>query len=598
MDTNEKSQFFKLKELTISGYKNIKNLDISFIDQDGITVLIGNNGCGKSNIIEALSSIFAGLYQEKLHIPVFSYQIQYEISYHEIDIVFDKQEYVINVDGNQISKAALEKDRDIYLPKNVIACYSGESLRLFDNFFKPYYENYISIIKKEEKLPSLPLLYINKYNLEIAILSLFFYDFSVFSDISNFCSKTLQIKKIKSITFTFSKDKKILSWKENGVLRLIKLLSNSDVVKIGKKETIEYDVFKKRLSSYIGNERELFQYLYGATMSKKDNIIKTIDIVLELNSGALINVNDLSEGEKKYILMKTILETLADENSLLLFDEPDAHIHISRKSELADIFERYKNRENVITTHSPTMAVSFSTHLVGLGVEQGYIKKIDNEKEEIVARITGEMWNAHEQNMFLASNKPMTLLVEGKTDKIHIEEAYKHLRQNFPDLDFDVFSMNSSEHIREILIGLSCSEVKWGKQFVGIFDNDSAGRKDINNGFEKESKESKIKHVKYKENMPSTSFYAFLLPKPNGYTDEDFTIENCYDASKYEDAFVMAVEGKKGYFNSLSIDTIAEDLKNKSKTILASNAKSFNASDFNGFRHIFELLDKIRQLKS
>ncbi len=52
MATNEKSYFFRLKELTISGYKNINNLDVSFENQDGITVLIGNNGCGKSNITE------------------------------------------------------------------------------------------------------------------------------------------------------------------------------------------------------------------------------------------------------------------------------------------------------------------------------------------------------------------------------------------------------------------------------------------------------------------------------------------------------------------------------------------------------------------
>lgn len=597
MTTNEKSQYFRLRELMISGYKNINNLDVSFKDQDGITVLIGNNGCGKSNIIEALSSIFAGLYNEKLHTPQFSFRIQYELLYHTIDIVYDKQEYVITVDDYQISKASLEKDKDIYLPKNIIACYSGEYLRLFDLFFKPYYDNYITIVIKEEKLPSLPLLYINKYNLEIAVLTLFFYDFSVFSDISSFCHDTLNIKNIKNITFSFNKDKKVLSWKENEVIRMVKLLCNSDSIKVGDKETLSYDVFKRRLSSYEGNERELFQHLYGATMSKKYKIITDISIEVELNTGSVININDLSEGEKKYILMKVILETLADENSLLLFDEPDAHIHISRKAELGDIFEKYKNRENVITTHSPTMAVSFSSHLIGLGTDKGQVVKIDHDKEKIVSRITEKMWNVHEQNAFLSSNKPMTLLVEGKTDKIHIEEAYKHLSGDFPFLDFDIFSMNSSEHIREVLIGLSCSEIKWDKQFVGILDNDQAGQKDIGSGFEKEKSEERIKHVKYKDGMPSTSFYAFLLPKPSGYTDKDFTIENCYDASKYEEAFSTALEDKKGYFVGLSIDTIADELKNKSKIILANNAKSFAASDFEGFKPIFELLDKIRELR-
>ena len=597
MATTEKSQFFKLKELTISGYKNIQKLDISFKYQDGITVLIGNNGCGKSNIIEALSSIFAGLYQEKRHIPTFSYHIQYEILYHEIDISYNKGEYVINVDNNPISKAVLEKDKEMYLPKNIIACYSGEYLRLFENFYRPYYDNYISIIKKEEKLPSLPLLYINKYNLEIALLTLFFYDFKIFTDISDFVHNTLKIKKIRNITFTYNKDKKILSWKENEVLRMIKLLSHSEMIKIGEKETIEYDVFKSRLSSYIGNERELFQYLYGATMSKKDKIIKDIDIKLELNTGDIINVDELSEGEKKYILMRTILETLADENSLLLFDEPDAHIHINRKAELKELFEKYPNRENVITTHSPTLAIKFEGHIEGLGVdEKGHTIKIDNDKAKLVSSITEGMWNVHEQNMFLASNKPMTLLVEGSTDKIHIEEAYKHLKEQFPLLNFDIFSMNSSEHIREVLIGLSCSEIVWEKQFVGIFDNDPAGRKDINNGFDKENTDSRIKHVKYKDNSPSTSFYAFLLPKPSDYED-DFTIENCYDASKYENAFSTALEDKKGHFNGLSIDTIAKDIKNKAKTILASKARSFDTDDFEGFIAIFELLDKIRTLK-
>ena len=84
----------------------------------------------------------------------------------------------------------------------------------------------------------------------------------------------------------------------------------------------------------------------------------------------------------------------------------------------------------------------------------------------------------------------------------------------------------------------------------------------------------------------------------SGYTDKEFTIENCYDASKYEEAFCKAVEDKKGHFNNLSIDTIADNLKNKSKTILANKAKYFSPNDFEGFKPIFELIDKIRQLKN
>ena len=211
--------------------------------------------------------------------------------------------------------------------------------------------------------------------------------------------------------------------------------------------------------------------------------------------------------------------------------------------------------------------------------------------------MTDNIWNVSDQNTFLASTKPMTLLVEGKTDKIHIEEAFRRLRGDYPELDFDVFSMNSSEHIREVLIGLSCSEIKWDKKFIGIFDNDQAGQRDIGNGFEKENGKEQIKHVKYKDGIASNNFYAFLLPVANGYDKKDgFTIENCYSPDKYEQAVVQAVSDKQGHFAGLSIDKIADDIKNKSKTLLANSCKSFADNDFEGFKPIFDIIEEIRQL--
>lgn len=593
------SAYFRLQYLRIEGYKNIKKIEFDFSTKYGITVLVGNNGCGKSNILEALSSIFAGLYRNRLHKPSFNYTIRYELHNNTVEIVLSNAVYTFIVNGKKISKTEFNLRYLDYLPKSVIACYSGESQRLWENYFWPYYNNYISDIKKSTTIPELPMVYINRYNIEIALLTLFFYDFDIYDDVRDFCNDNLKIKAIQEITLHYNKAKKIDGWNDNSVLQMIKVLNDVNGIPIlsAEKLSLSLEKFKKTLS-YL-TERELFNYLYAATMPKEDKIITGIDLKLELKNGDVINCLDLSEGENKQLLMKVILETIADENSLLLFDEPDAHIHLCRKAELKELFDKYHNRETILTTHSPTLAVKFDNkHLEGLCLNEfGYTQKIDGGKAKLVAKLTNGMWNIQEQSIFLSSNKPMTLLVEGKTDKIHIEEAYKHLKVDFPFLDFDVFSMNSSEHIREVLVGLSCSEIEWKKQFIGIFDNDQAGNKDIGNGFEKEPNEEKIKHVKYKDGIPSTSFYAILLPKPRNYSDKEFTIENCYDASKYEDAFRTALEEKKGYFEGLSIDTIAEDLKNKSKTILANNAKSFDASDFSGFKPVFELIDKIRQLK-
>ena len=589
------SDYFKLEYFKIERFKNIKSLELDFSDKDGVTVLIGNNGCGKSNVLEALSSVFAGLYQNKLHKPNFNHQIRYCINNNSIEVVFADSAYSFNINGESINATEFSKHRE-YLPKNVIACYSGESLRLWDDYYWPYYSNYISAIKKSVSIPELPMVYINRYNIEIALLTLFFYNFDDFEDVRTFCTDTLKIKRLQNITLHYNA-KKIREWSDNSVLRMVKVLNDVDGVPVlsADKVTLSLDEFKHKLS-YMG-ERELFKVLYAATMPKDDKVITSIELKLELNNGDVIGSSDLSEGEKKHLLMKVILETIADENSLLLFDEPDAHIHLCRKTELKDLFEKYDNRENVITTHSPTLAVKFDDkHIEGLCLDaNGYTSKIDGGKAKLVAELTNGMWNIQEQNIFLSSNKPITLLVEGKTDKIHIEQAFEKLKRDYPDLDFDVFAMNSSEHIREVLIGLSCSEIQWQKKFIGIFDNDKAGQSDINNGFEKESSNSAIKHVKYKDGVPSKSFYAFLLPKSDSFK-ESYTIENCYDATKYEEAYNKAVEEKKGHFDGLSIDKIADDIKNKSKTIFAENSKKFNKNDFEGFKPIFDLIKTIKQL--
>lgn len=573
------SSFFRLENFKIEGYKNIGNVEIDFSDKDGITIFIGNNGCGKSNILEALSSVFAGLYQPKLHIPIFSYQIRYTILNKEIEIIFDKNCYKIKVDEDIISKVEFDKKKDEYLPKNVIACYSGEHLRLFEKFYKPCYEKYVSILRKEEKLPSLPLFYIDKNNLEIAILTLFFYDFSIYTDVSNFCHDTLNVKRINNVTFTYGKSKKILTWKENEVLRLIKLLSNFNTINVGKIESVDYEELKNRLSLYENRERELFQHLYAATMSKKERIIENINIKLELNSGDVIDLDDLSEGEKKYILLKVILETLADENSLLLFDEPDAFIHISRKAELANIFEKYKKRENVITTHSPTMAVSFSSHLVGLGTEHGKVVKIDSEKEKIIATITEKMWNVHEQNMFLASNKSISLLVEGKTDKIHLTAAYDALKTNYPDLDFDIYSFGGADNIPQFMTGLKTCEIDFSnRKIIAILDNDEEGRNSCN--------QTQVKYQKGKKNK--YGLYAITLP-----SKKDATIENLYDVSKYDQAFKKVVAEKT--FNGLVVD-YAKEITAQAKIEMSNMAKDFNPQDFDGFKPLFDKLKEISGL--
>lgn len=51
----------KILRLKISVCKNFKNLEMDFDESTSLIALIGDNGSGKSNVLEALTIIFSGL---------------------------------------------------------------------------------------------------------------------------------------------------------------------------------------------------------------------------------------------------------------------------------------------------------------------------------------------------------------------------------------------------------------------------------------------------------------------------------------------------------------------------------------------------------
>ena len=75
----------RLKSLWINGFKNLNDFNINFENKNSTTVLIGNNASGKSNILEAISAIFAGAYNTKLRVN-FNYKLRYKINNDNIKV--------------------------------------------------------------------------------------------------------------------------------------------------------------------------------------------------------------------------------------------------------------------------------------------------------------------------------------------------------------------------------------------------------------------------------------------------------------------------------------------------------------------------------
>lgn len=585
LSLNLKRRFLmRLKKLWIGHFKNLRDFTIDFENMDGLAVIIGNNGSGKSNFLEAISEIYASLYTNLE--TTFSYELIYSYN-EEIDIHIDttyraqhKFSKIQNKKVTPIKSSALQE----FLPSNVIASYSGEETRLLDKYFLDFYINYAkAIIQGDLDLirDNQRMVYINKEHWRIALLSMLASDLSVESVLGHKKVATVRLEFDQKNLTRFNKSK------ANYVTYFIASLQDEENQTIN----LSIDEFKKK-SGYLSHS-DLYKNLSIAYLPHDLNY--KLITKLELFFTDDTNVSDLSEGEKKQIIIKCMLRILANNTSLILLDEPDAHIHIKNKSNLKNLFfddEGKVHANSIITTHSPTL-----THLF----EQKHIIMMNNgvienrNKQEILSQITDGIWNYHEQSFFLSSTKDMILLVEGKHDKIHIEEAYKRLKHEYPDISFDIFSTDGANNLKQFALGFSTTDYDLGdKKVIAIFDDDMDGRK----GMSRENFDPLPQNNQITKLKSNNLFFGFLLPKQDGFTAE-CTIEHMYPPEKYQIALNKVVERRMkntNFFNNKSIDNISKALKDDSKNQLADDCKSFHDNDFAHFKKLFNLIREIKNV--
>src|ERR1044071_7073947 len=101
----------RLDWLSIPSYRNLRNLEIDFDEQQPTTVLLGRNGSGKSNLLEAIVEIFREL--ELGRQPPFAYSLRYQCRERNIEIEADpartRKHLDIKVDGKPLTQAAFKR---------------------------------------------------------------------------------------------------------------------------------------------------------------------------------------------------------------------------------------------------------------------------------------------------------------------------------------------------------------------------------------------------------------------------------------------------------------------------------------------------------
>ena len=403
----------KLKSLYIKKYKNLSGT-YNFEKSNAYIALIGLNGSGKSNLLEAISIVFDGIVNKNGSGIPFDYEIEYELNGH----IYARKKGQAKKDGKKC------KAKELELPSSVIACYSGEDLRLWHTAFENYHMDYFNeAVKRSYSSPR--FLYVNKYCWKIALISLVC---SNNPEVKSFLKKTLNISTPIDVELEFAiDDAKKEAFQTHTALSWFNRITHEGLIGINLNTIATTDIFvegKQVLESE--KSKYIFNFLYLLSQPKKNDRNKIDKLINEIKvsvnvEGNKIDFDNLSEGEKKLILIECITKVLGDENSLVLLDEPDAHTHIAMKKDLLKLISEFEG-QTIMTTHSPMFLNKHWNGFVENNIFYMHDGKIeDTEPLKHLADLTDNEVDFFDSSYILGAKN--LLVVEGPNDKRYLEKA-------------------------------------------------------------------------------------------------------------------------------------------------------------------------------
>ena len=114
----------RLDRVYIDGFKNLMGVEADFDESRLTTVIIGQNGTGKSNLIEAITDVFRFVDMNRGE-PRYKYEIDYRIGNHKVRLSNRDGKPTIVADDKLLTRAAFEREKADFFPDLVFGYYSG-----------------------------------------------------------------------------------------------------------------------------------------------------------------------------------------------------------------------------------------------------------------------------------------------------------------------------------------------------------------------------------------------------------------------------------------------------------------------------------------
>lgn len=337
----------KIKKLQIYNFKGIKKLDLDFLYQNNEKILdniiiYGVNGSGKSTILEAiyLCLIVASAYSKNTDLKrIEEYLVDY-ISLGSEWIYNNEKEFKINIaitDREELINCELK-----YHQKDGLKWSIKDGKKLSNGFQKSF--TYLSSYRL-----------LNPSTVQSAG------DWSEIERIEDDSSRnrTRFIRDPRHPLYRRDNYFPSLSLQFENNYRTVKqylvnLITDKKVEAITTENSIVLEKIKQSFKIFFPQKEFLEQ------LSRADNI-KDYRLMIKNEDGSIVDLDQLSSGEREIIAFFTYLCTKAIDCSILIIDEPELHLHSKWQSNiLYAIHKIFPNTQVFLATHSSEIHQSAS----------------------------------------------------------------------------------------------------------------------------------------------------------------------------------------------------------------------------------------------
>ena len=296
-----------------------------------------------------------------------------------------------------------------------------------------------------------------------------------------------------------------------------------------------------------------------------------------------------------------------DVRGIVLIDEADLHLHVELQYyALPKLMKLFPRIQFVLTAHAPLLVMGIERVFADTQFE---IRALPNGNQ-IASELFSEVQNAIDAFVetkqfddrvirYVQSLATPVVLVEGKTDKVHLEIAWKKL---FPNVtqpwtivpcggeEEAQINRGGADMLRTILRGCVLHA---DRPIVGLFDQDREGMEQFkslqSDGMEQVDRDSL--HRKH----PKKEIHAIPIPAPQNR--EDFVCEIppcCYlSIEHYYSDEILTQHGIVGVPVAKDSAVFSIESKSKIKSSFASRIDDLSVAEFGNFTKLFDRLAKI-----